>query len=167
MFPTRFLKAAQLLAWMVTEIIVTIARIVEEEVSPKPNQTSWKPVLYFLTKDNGEYGKGYLISAKVDAESLVTATGEQLIKDVAGKKIRIKLAEFRGKSVLRIDPDPVKDPKPEPKPEPEHDGFEEGMREYYNRNNPHRTDPDPEPEEPEDPDGFITESGEAAGEERG
>ncbi len=110
MFPTRFLKAAQFLTWMVTEIIVTIARIVEEEVSPKPNRLEWKPVLYFRTKTGEVYEKGYLISAKCDAESLVTATGEQLIADVTGKQIRIKLAEFRGKSVLRIDPEPVKDP---------------------------------------------------------
>ena len=142
LFPTRFLKAAQLLTWMVTEIVVTIARIQEEEVSPKPNQTSWKPVLYFKTKDNGEYGKGYLISAKVDAESLVSSTGEQLIADVTGKQIKIKLAEFRGKSVLRIDPDPV--PNPEPDPEPETD-------------EPQRS----EPEEPE----LFTDS--PAGEEQG
>ena len=92
------------------------------------------------------YEKGYLISAKVDAESLVSSTGEQLIANVTGKLIKIKLAEFRGKSVLRIDPDPVPGPQSEPE-------------------EPQRSEP--EPEEPEDPDGFITESGEAAGEERG
>ncbi len=119
LFPTRFLKAAQLLAWMVTEITVTISRIQEEEVSPKPNQTSWKPVLYFKTKEGSEYDKGYLLSAKVDAESLTTATGAQTIEELIGRKIKIKLAEYRGKSVLRIDPDPQPDPQPEPDPDPQ------------------------------------------------
>lgn len=123
LFPTRFIKAAQLLAWMVTEVVVTISRIQEEEVSPKPNQTEWKPVIYFKTKTNGEYARGYLLSAKVDAESLTAATGAQTVEELVGKKIRIKLAEFRGKSVLRIDPKPVSDPDEPKREEPVEDDY--------------------------------------------
>ena len=142
LFPTRFLKAAQLLAWMVTEIIVTISRMVEEEVSPKPNQIGWKPVLYFKTKDGSEYEKGYLLSAKVDTESLTASTGAQTIQELIGKKIRIKLAEFRGKSVLRIDPDPV----PVPTPDPEKPSEPQRGRDTFN---------EPQRSEPEEPEAFT------------
>lgn len=119
LFPTRFLKPAQLLAWKVTEIIVTISRIVEEEVQPKLNQIEWKAVLYFMSKNGSEHPQGYLLSAKVDAESLTTSTGAQSVGDIPGKQIKIKLDTFRHKSVLRIDPEPIPPPAIEGEPDPE------------------------------------------------
>lgn len=118
LFPTRFLKPAQLIAWKVTELIVTIARIVEEEVQPKPGQTEWKAVIYFMAKDGTEHPQGYLLSAKIDAESLTNSTGCQSIGEIPGKQIKIKLDVYRGKGVLRIDPKPITTPI-EPADEPQ------------------------------------------------
>lgn len=142
LFPTRFLKPAQLIAWKVTEIIVTISRIVEEQVQPKPNQVEWKTVLYFMAKNGHEHPQGYLLSAKIDSESLARSTRVELVGELPGKQIRIKLDEYRGKSVLRIDPEPIPTPI-----EPATETIEE-----------HRRQREPEPE------GFITDAGEAIGE---
>jgi len=122
LFPTRFLKPAQLIAWKVTSLIVKISRVVEEEVQPKPGQTEWKTVIYFKTKNGSEYPQGYLLSAKIDSENLASATKAELIQELPGKQIKIHLAEYRGKSVLRIDAHPVTSPAiAETRPElPEH-----------------------------------------------
>jgi hypothetical protein len=127
LFPTRFLKPAQLIAWQVTSLIVTIARIVEEEVSPKPHITEWKPVLYFMGKNGSEHPQGYLLSAKVDAESLTSATNAETIEELPGKQIRIMLSEYRGKAVLRIDPQPIPPPPIEGEPEPEEESDPEAF----------------------------------------
>lgn len=137
LFPTRFLKAAQLLAWKVTEIIVTISRVVEEEVQPKPGQTEWKVVLYFRTKNGNEYPQGYLLSAKVDSESLSQSTAAETVQDLIECRIKIKLDVYRGKSVLRIDPEPVTD-------------TDEPKDEEIKHEEPQRVDP--ELEEPEEDD---------------
>jgi hypothetical protein len=106
LFPSRFLKPEQLLAWRMTEITVTVAKIQEEEVEPKPGQKEWKPVIYFQTKVGKVHPQGYLLSAKVDKDSLKTATGAATIGEVIGKQITIKIADYRGRAVLRIDSKP-------------------------------------------------------------
>jgi hypothetical protein len=106
LFPSRFLKPEQLLSWRMTEITVTVAKIQEEEVEPKPGKKEWKPVIYFKTKSGQIHPQGYLLSAKVDKESLKTATGAATIGEVIGKQITIKIADYRGRAVLRIDSKP-------------------------------------------------------------
>jgi hypothetical protein len=113
LFPSRFLKPAQLIEWGITSILVTVARIQEEEVQPRPNQTEWKPVLYFYNKNGDIHPQGYLLSAKVDADALQTSTGALTIEDLIGKKIGIELSEYRGKAVLRIDAQPIEQDQPE------------------------------------------------------
>jgi hypothetical protein len=108
LFPTRFLKADQLLAWKVTEITVTILKIQEEEVEPKPGQREWKPVIYFKSRDGKLYPQGYLLSAKVDKDALKSSTSATTIDQIIGKQITIRLADYRGRTVLRIDPTPEK-----------------------------------------------------------
>lgn len=105
LFPNRFLKASQLVDWNVTQIQVTISRLVEEEVMPRPGAPAeWKPVVYFRTKNGDEYPQGYLLSAKADKDSLKAATGAERISELIGKAIVIKLATWKSKTVLRIDP---------------------------------------------------------------
>jgi hypothetical protein len=106
LFPSRFLKPCNLLTWNVSRIAVTIDHLQEEEVQPKPGQVEWKPVLYFRNKNGAVHPQGYLLSAKADKDALKTATGAQTIGALAGKRITIKLDEFRGRAVLRIDPAP-------------------------------------------------------------
>ena len=117
LFPARFMKPTLLLRWNLTQLTATIVRIQEEEVKPKPTDPpEWKPVLYFQKKNgkNGEiFPQGYLLSAKIDKDSLKTATGAQTLGELTGKRIVIKLDQYRGRSVLRIDPQPpADDPKP-------------------------------------------------------
>ena len=106
LFPSRFLKPEQLIAWKITEITVTVAQVQEELVEPKPGQKEWKPVIYFRTKSGKTHPQGYLISAKIDKDSLKTATGAQTIGELVGKRITIKLDSYRNQTVLRIDPSP-------------------------------------------------------------
>ena len=109
LFPARFLKVDNLVTWNVTEIVVEIANIQEEEVEPRPGQVEWKPVFYFRTKNGGIHPQGYLLSAKADKDALKTACSCETVGDLEGKKIKIKIAEWRNKPVLRIDPLPVKE----------------------------------------------------------
>ncbi|HEC61410.1 hypothetical protein LCGC14_0761690 [marine sediment metagenome] len=106
LFPSRFLKADHLIAWKITDLTVTIAKLVEEEVQPRPNQMEWKTVIYFHARDNGIHPQGYLLSAKIDKDALKSATGAQTIAQLIGSRIIIQLDTFRGKAVLRIRPTP-------------------------------------------------------------
>ena len=106
LFPSRFLKPEQLIAWKITEITVTVAQVQEELVEPKPGQKEWKPVLYFRTKSGKVHPQGYLISAKVDKDSLKSATGAATIGELVGKRITIQLDSYRNQTVLRINPSP-------------------------------------------------------------
>jgi len=121
--PARFLKVDDLInRWKIQNITVTISRMTKEETTPNPSdidQTTRKPrvvmqpVLYFRTKTNGEFPRGYLLSAKVDVESLKTSTAAQTVGQLAGKQIKIIVSEHRHRAVLRIDPQPVKEVKEE------------------------------------------------------
>jgi len=87
---------------------VTISRLQEEEVTPHISQPAeWKPVIYFLSAKTGrEHPQGYLLSAKVDRDSLKSATGASTTGELIGKRITIALAEHKGQAVLRISPWP-------------------------------------------------------------
>jgi hypothetical protein len=104
LFPNRFLKADDMLRWGKSILIVTIDHLQEEQVTPKPGQPAeWKPVLYFKTKAGSVHPQGYLLSAKVDKDALKAATGAQTIGQLAGKRIAIKIDEYKRSKVLRID----------------------------------------------------------------
>jgi hypothetical protein len=108
LFPARFLRPDHLVAWGVTQIVVTIDHLQEEEVTPHPGQPAeWKPVLYFRTKTGTVHPQGFLLSAKIDAESLGSATASTTIGDLAGKQIVIQLSSWKNKTVLRISPQPA------------------------------------------------------------
>jgi hypothetical protein len=112
--PARFLKVADLLErWKVQSLTVTISRMQYEETTPNPRDIDpatreprkvTQPVLYFRTKTGEEFPRGYLLSAKVDVESLKTATGAKTAGELIGKKIIINVGEHRSKAVLRISP---------------------------------------------------------------
>ena len=114
LFPARFLKAEQLIAWNVTAITATIDHIQEEEVTPKPGQPAeWKPVIYLRSPRTGKVIEtGYLLSAKVDLDSIKSSTSARTIADLIGKTITIKLATWKNDTVLRIDPTPTSTPTP-------------------------------------------------------
>ena len=117
--PSRFLKVSDLLnRWKVRDLIVTISRMTREPTTPNPADIDpetkkprvvVQPVLYFATRAGGEFPRGYLVSAKVDTESLKSATGARTVGELSGRKIRIVVGEHRRKAVLRIDPQPVKE----------------------------------------------------------
>ena len=117
--PARFLKVSDLLErWKLPSITVTISRMTNETTVPNPryiDPTTRKPrevvqpVLYFQTKDGGEFPRGYLLSARADVESLKASTSAHTTGDLIGKRITIKVGEHKGKAVLRINSEPVKD----------------------------------------------------------
>jgi hypothetical protein len=119
--PSRFLKVADLLTrWKTNEITCTISRVTEEETTPslkdidpatKAPRKVWQPAFYFLTKSGKEWPSAYLLSAKVDIESLKAATGAQTAEELPGKRIKIKVSEHRQQAVLRIDPTPPTETK--------------------------------------------------------
>jgi hypothetical protein len=131
--PARFLKPADLLdRWKTHSIVVTVARVQMEETVPNPRdtvpdpanpsrkiaRTVIQPVLYFLTKTGDEFPRGYLLSAKVDIESIKTSTGAQTTGELKSRKIRIIVGEHKHSAVLRIDASPIKD-NPAPAPDRE------------------------------------------------
>lgn len=115
--PKRFLQVADLLErWKVQSVTVTIARMTTETTIPNPrdiDETTRKPrevpqpVLYFAQKDGKEFPRGYLLSARVDVESLKSATGAQTVGALVGKRIKITVGEHKRAAVLRIDPKPI------------------------------------------------------------
>jgi len=129
--PARFLKASDLLErWKVQELTVTIARVMDESTIPNAKDLDpttadqWHPkgkpreviqkVLYFKTKTGTEFPRGYLVSAKIDVQSLKTATKATTAGELIGKRIVIMAAEYNRQAVLRISPMPPMDPKQEP-----------------------------------------------------
>lgn len=110
--PARFLKVTDLTdRWKVAQLTVTISRMTYEETIPNPadiDPTTRKPrvvmqpVLYFMSKNGGEFPRGYLLSAQVDIQSLKSATGAQTVGEVIGKRIVIITGEHKRKAVLRI-----------------------------------------------------------------
>lgn len=112
--PSRFLKVADLTErWKVAQLTVTISRMTSEETVPNPREIDpetrkprivMQPVLYFLTRQGGEFPRGYLLSAGVDVESLKAATGAKTTGELIGKQIIIHVGEHKGKAVLRIAP---------------------------------------------------------------
>ena len=115
--PKRFLQVADLLErWKRQNLTVTIARMTHEETTPnikdiddatrKPRVVV-QPVLYFAQKDGTEFPRGYLLSARVDVESLKSATGAATVGALVGKRIKITVGEHKRQAVLRIDPAPV------------------------------------------------------------
>jgi len=71
-------------------------------------------VLYFLTKHGTEWQSGYLLSAKVDDESLKKATKAETAGELIGKRVVIIVGEHNKQAVLRISPMPPMDPRREP-----------------------------------------------------
>ncbi len=107
-FPNRFIKAEDLIKVGATSISVTIDHVNEEEVTPKPGAPAeWKLVIYFRTRKGILWPQGYLLSAKVDRDSLKTATGATTVGGLTGKAITIHIDEYKRESVLRISPQPV------------------------------------------------------------
>ena len=112
----RFLKVTDLTErWKVAELTVTISRMTNEETIPNPRdvdpetrkpRVEMQPVLYFKTKNGAEFPRGYLVSSKVDVQSLKSATGASTVGELIGKRIVILVAEHKGKAVLRISPMP-------------------------------------------------------------
>lgn len=110
--PSRFLKVTDLLdRWKVQSLTVTINRVMEEATTPNPKDIDpatskprviWQKVLYFKTKAGTEFPRGYLVSAKVDIESLKTATKATTAGELIGKRIVIMVGEHRSQAVLRI-----------------------------------------------------------------
>ena len=121
--PARFLKPADLIdRWKVQSITVTIAAFQWESTVPNPRDIDpatrkprevTQPVLYFRTKSGDTFPRGYLLSSKYDVLTLKSATNAATIGETIGKRITINLAQFKDKTVLRIDPTP---PAPAPKP---------------------------------------------------
>ena len=102
--------------WKVQSLTVSIAEIRAESTIPNPkdiDETTHKPrevvqpVLYFKTKDGATFPRGYLLSARVDIESLKSTTGASTTGEVVGRKIKITTGTHKGRAVLRIDPAPV------------------------------------------------------------
>jgi len=130
--PARFLKVSDLLErWKMQEITVTIARVMDEVTIPNAKDLDpttadeWHPkgkpreviqkVLYFRQKPKpgiehisqpAEFPRGYLVSAKVDIQSLKTATKATTAGELIGKRIVIMAAEYNHQAVLRISPMP-------------------------------------------------------------
>ena len=112
--PARFLKVTDLTdRWKVAQVTVTISRMTTEETIPNPSDVDpatrkprvvMQPVLYFQTKNGAEFGRGYLLSAAIDVQSLKTATQAQTVGELIGKRITIVLGEHKRKAVLRISP---------------------------------------------------------------
>lgn len=117
--PSRFLKVSDLLdRWKVRQVTVTINKVQMEDTIPNPQDLDIttaddrnprgkprvvsQPVLYFATRDGATFPRGYLLSAKVDIESIKTATDARTVGDLAGKRITIIVGEHRRKAVLRI-----------------------------------------------------------------
>lgn len=117
--PARFLKVGDLLdRWKVQSVTVTISRMTHEETIPNPRDidpatrkpvVKVQPVLYFKTKAGTEFPRGYLLSAGIDVESLKTSTGAGTVGELIDKKIKIIVGQHKGKAVLRIDQQPVKE----------------------------------------------------------
>jgi len=129
--PSRFLKVTDLTErWKVKSITVTISRVTDEPTVPnakdldpttadaknprgKPRIVIQK-AFYFLDKRGKEWKSAYLLSAKVDTQSLKTATKAETAGELIGKRIVIMAAEYNRQAVLRISPMPPMDPKREP-----------------------------------------------------
>jgi hypothetical protein len=115
--PSRYIKPADLIdRWHVQQVTVTISRMTNEDTIPNPRDIDpdthqprvvVQPVLYFATRDGREFPRGYLLSAATDVQSLKSSTGAHTVGELTGKRIIIALAEWKHKSVLRIDPKPV------------------------------------------------------------
>ena len=117
--PKRFLQVSDLLErWKVQSITAAISRMTTEETIPVPSDIDpetrkprivMQPVFYFLTKAGVEWPAGYLLSSKIDVQSLKAATQAQTVGDLIGKRITITVGEHKRKAVLRISPEPVKE----------------------------------------------------------
>ena len=114
--PARFLKAYDLTErWSVQSLIVTISRVAYEETVPVPSDIDpatrkpcivIEPVLYFLDKHGKEFPRGLLLSARVNIQSLKSATGAKTHGEAKGKRIIVELGEHKHNAVLRINPTP-------------------------------------------------------------
>ena len=115
--PARFLKVSDLLErWKKQSLAVTISRLTQEETIPNPRDIDAatnkprvvvQPVLYFTQKDGKEFPRGYLLSAGVDVESLISATQASTVGELIGKRVTITVGQHKGKAVLRIHPAPT------------------------------------------------------------
>jgi len=112
--PARFLRVTDLTErWKVARLLVKISRLQYEETVPKTTDIDpqthkprivMQPVMYFFTKDGNEYPRPYLLSAKVDLQSLKTATGCCTAGELKGRTVVIMVGRHKEKPVLRIDP---------------------------------------------------------------
>ena len=116
LYPSRFIQPTDLIdRWNVSSLTVTISRMTHEKTIPNPKdidpatrkpRVAVKPVLYFLTRGGSEYARGYLLSARVDVESLKTAGTARTVGETIGKRITISLGIHNKQTVLRILPTP-------------------------------------------------------------
>jgi len=129
--PSRFLKVTDLTErWKVKSITVTISRVTDEPTVPnakdldpttadtknprgKPRIVIQK-AFYFLDKRGNEWKSAYLLSAKVDTQSLKTATKAETAGELIEKRVTIIVGEYNKQPVLRISPMPPMEPRQEP-----------------------------------------------------
>ncbi|MCJ7700392.1 MAG: hypothetical protein MUO62_02310 [Anaerolineales bacterium] len=78
-------------------------------MEPHSGQKEGKPVFYFKMKNGTTHPQGYLLSAKADKDALKTACQAETVGELLGKVIKIKIINWRGKPMLRIDPMPVEE----------------------------------------------------------
>lgn len=114
--PARFLQVSDFTdRWKVAQLTVTISRIAREETVPVPSDIDpatrkpcivIEPVLYFLDKHGKEFPRGLLLSARVNIQSLKSATGAKTHGEAKGKRIIVELGEHKHNAVLRINPTP-------------------------------------------------------------
>jgi hypothetical protein len=113
--PSRFLKPTDLTErWHVQSLTVTISRLSYEDtwpsmqdIDPRTRKPKVKvaPVLYFNSKNGGEFPRGMLLGAGENITALKAATGARTVGEMVGKRITIIVGEFRHKPVLRISPE--------------------------------------------------------------
>lgn len=119
--PSRFLKVGDLLErWKTNQIVVQISRVTKESTIPNPKdldpatadaknpkgkpRVEIQPAFYFLQRDGSEWQSAYLLSAQIDIESIKIATRARKAGELIGKRVTIKVSQYRGNAVLRIDP---------------------------------------------------------------
>lgn len=120
--PSRFLKVQDLkIRWQVTSLIVTIRKINKwsvmpssQDIDPQTRQPreEWVNVMHVTLPNGEEWQPPMILKANANVDALIKATGGRTLKDVLGKRVKIIVGTYKGKEVLRIDPQPVADISP-------------------------------------------------------
>lgn len=123
LFPPRFLNVNQFNRWKLTELIAEIAEIQFEDVfEPTTRKKDSLPVLYIRNRSGGVHDQGYLLKTIADKDALKKSCQATKVGQLIGKRIRIYITDWRGKPVLRIDPQPQAAGATEPDPRDLDDG---------------------------------------------